>query len=118
MNVSSSRFKALTVSAGFTFWFFIISSILGIFTIEALGIFILIIFPLMQFFSLKVSKALDVFAVYNTKIFLGIIFVFVISIYGILFRVLQIDLFRLKKHEASYWIKMDELKLSRIFKQY
>ena len=118
MKLSSPRFKALTVSTGFTLWFFIITSILGVFTLEYFAIFIVIVFPLMQFMSIKVSRALDIFAIYNTKFFLGILFVFVISLYGIFFRILRIDLLRLKKHDDTYWQEMEHLKPSRILKEY
>ena len=118
MKLSSPRFKALTVSAGLTFWFFIITSIVGVFSLEYFAIFIAIVFPLMQFLSMKVSRALDIFAIFNTKFFLGILFVFVISLYGIFFRVLRIDLLRTKKHNGSYWLEMDQQKPSRMLKQY
>jgi len=118
MELSSPRFKALAVSAGFTFWFFVITSIVGVFTLEYFAIFIAIVFPLMQFMSIKVSSALDTFAIYNTKFFLGILFVFVISLYGILFRVLRIDLLRTKKHNGTYWLDMEQLEPSRQLKEY
>jgi len=118
MELSSPKFKALAVSAGFTFWYFIITSILGIFTLELFAIFVAIIFPLMQVLSKKVSAVLDIFAIYNTKLFLGILFVFVISLYGIFFRILRIDLLRTKKQNDSYWQEIEQLKLSRILKQY
>ena len=118
MKLSSPRFKALTVSAGFTFWFFVITSILGIFTLEYFVIFVAIIFPLMQLFSIKLSSILDIFAIYSTKFFLGILFVTVISLYGILFRVLRIDLMRTKKQDTSYWNEMKKLNQSRFLKGY
>jgi len=118
MELSSPRFKALTVSAGFTLWFFIITSIIGVFTLEYFLIFIAIVFPLMQFMSIKVSSALDIFAIYNTKFFLGILFVFVFSLYGIFFRILRIDLLRLKKQNVSYWLEMEKLKPFRTLKEY
>jgi len=118
MELSSPKFKAFAVSAGFSFWFFILTSIFGVFTLEYFAIFIVIVFPLMQFLSVKVSTALDVFAIYNTKFFLGILFVFVISLYGILFRVLRIDLLRTKKQNGSYWHEMEQLKPSRTLKEY
>jgi len=118
MELSSPRFKALAVSAGFTLWFFILTSIFGVFTLEYFAIFVAIVFPLMQFMSVKVSSALDIFAIYNTKFFLGILFVFVISLYGIFFRVLRIDLLRTKKHNGTYWLDMEQLKPSRLLKEY
>ena len=118
MELSSPRFKALAVSAGLTLWFFVITSIVGVFKLEYFAIFIAIVFPLMQFMSIKVSSALDIFAIYNTKFFLGILFVFVISLYGIFFRILRIDLLRLKKRDDTYWLEMEQLKPSRILKEY
>ena len=118
MELSSPRFKALAVSAGFTFWFFVLTSIFGVFTLEYLVIFVAIVFPLMQFMSVKVSSALDIFAIYNTKFFLGILFVFVISLYGIFFRVLRIDLLRTKKQNGTYWLEMEQLDKSRLLKEY
>jgi len=118
MELSSPRFKALAVSAGFTFWFFILTSIFGVFTLEYFVIFVAVIFPLMQFMSIKVSSTLDIFAIYNTKFFLGILFVCVISLYGILFRALRIDLLRTKKQNGTYWLEMEHLKPERLLKEY
>ena len=118
MELSSQRFKALAVTAGFTLWFFIISSAIGLFSIEAFVIFVAITISITQIFALKLSKALDIFAIINTKIFLGILFVFVVSLYGIFFKVLHIDLLRLKKQSSSYWLNIDKIKQSTIFKEY
>ena len=118
MELSSPRFKALTVTLGFSLWFFIIISALGLFSLEAFGIFVVIMVILTQIFSFKLSKVLDVFAIFNTKVFLGIIFVVVISLYGILFRILGIDALRLKKQKNNYWAEIDESDEKRIFKQY
>ena len=51
-------------------------------------------------------------------IFLGILFVFLISVYGILFKVLRIDLLRLKKSDDTYWLEMEQLETYRLKKQY
>lgn len=118
MKLSSPRFKAIAVSAGISFWFIIITTAVGIFSYEFLAIFAIVIFSVFQVLSLKVSKALDVFALYNTKIFLGFMFIFVISLYGIFFKILRIDLLRTKPKSTSYWLEMEQLKESRIFKQY
>ena len=118
MELSSTRFKALAVTAGFSLWFFIISSATGLFSFEAFAIFVAITITITQIFAIKLSKALDVFAIINTKIFLGILFVFVISIYGMIFKVLQIDLLRLKKQSTSYWLDTDKIKQSTNFRQY
>jgi hypothetical protein len=118
MQTSSPRFKSIAVSAGLTFWFFIISSTAGFFSLEILLLFMGIIFSVTQIFTKKISKGLDIFAIINTKIFLGILFIFIISIYGILFRLLKIDLLRLKKQKNSYWLDVEQTKSDRIRKQY
>jgi len=118
MELSSPRFKALVVTVGFSFWFFIITSATGLFSIEGLVIFLVLIIAITQIFALKLSKALDIFAIINTKIFLGILFVFVISLYGIFFKMLRIDLLRLKKQGTSYWLEIDKIKQSSSVKQY
>jgi len=118
MELSSPRFKALAVTAGFSFWFIIITTGIGVFSFELLGIFLAITISITQIFSVKLSKGLDIFAIINTKIFLGILFIFVISLYGIFFKILRIDLLRLKKQSTSYWLDLDDMKQSTIFKQY
>jgi|TARA_B110000467_G_C18121271_1_gene367992 hypothetical protein len=118
MQSSSPRFKSIAVSAGLTFWFFIISSTTGFLSLDVLLLFIVIIFSVTQIFTKKISKGLDVFAIINTKIFLGILFIFIISIYGVLFRLLKIDLLRLKKQKNSYWLDVEQTKPDRIRKQY
>ena len=118
MQTSSPRFKSLAVTAGLSFWFFIITSTTGFFSLEIFLLFIGIIFTITQIFTKKISKGLDIFAIINTKIFLGILFGTVISIYGILFRLLRIDLLRLKKQDGTYWLDVEQTKLYRIRKQY
>jgi hypothetical protein len=118
MELSTPRFKALAVSAGLSFWFFVITNAVGVFSLEVFGIFVIIVFGLMQVLSIRVAKALDYVAIFNTKLFLGILFVFVITFYGIFFRILRIDLLRLKKEQKSYWLDVERLNDSRIFKQY
>ena len=118
MEHSSSRVKALAVTAGFTIWFLIISFQLGLFSLELLGIFIATIVIITQIFAKKLSRGLDIFAIINTKIFLGILFIFVVSLYGIFFKLLRIDIFRLKKQKTSYWLEIDKIKQSTLWKQY
>ena len=118
MQLSSPRFKSVAVTAGLTFWFAIGSVTLGLFSFEFLIIFSLSVFGITQIFTYKVSKGLDAFAIVNTKIFLGILFIFVISIYGILFKILQIDLLRLKRQKDTYWLDVEETNSSRMVKQY
>jgi hypothetical protein len=112
MEVSSPRVKALAVTAGFTFWFFVITSASGLFSLELLGIFLIFVITLTQIFAIKLSKGLDIFAIVNTKIFLGILFIFVISIYGIIFKILRIDVLRIKKQKSSYWLDIEKVKQS------
>lgn len=118
MELSSPRFKAITVTVGFSFWFFIISSTLGFFSLEIFAIFVAIVLFITQIFSYKLSKGLDAFATINTKIFLGLLFVGLISLYGIFFRILRIDLLRLKKSNQTYWLDMETSTNPQIFKQY
>jgi len=118
MELTSPRFKALTVSGGLIFWFFIMSNAIGVFSFEILLSFVIGIITITQIFAVKLSKILDVFAIFNTKVFLGILFIFVISIYGILFKILRIDLLRLKKQDNSYWLDVEQTNSNRIRKQY
>ena len=118
MKASSPRFKSFVVTTGLSFWFFIITLSIEIFSIELLITFVVSILLVTQIFAKKISRGLDIFANINTKIFLGILFGTVISIYGILFRLLRIDLLRLKKQSNSYWLDMEQTKPHRIRKQY
>ena len=61
MQTSSPRFKSLAVTAGMSFWFF------------------------------------------------------VIAIYGILFKVLRIDLLRLQKKNDSYWLEIESNDVRKMF---
>ena len=110
MQTSSPRFKSLAVTAGFSFWFFIITTSLGIFSFELFIVFVGVLLITTQIFAKKISKGLDVFSGINTKIFLSLLYIFVISIYGIIFRLLRIDLLRLKKQNNSYWLDIDQSK--------
>ncbi len=115
MQASSPRFKSLAVTAGLSFWFFIFSNATGVFTLEYFGIFIIVVLTITQIFAKKISKGLDIFAIINTKVFLGILFIFVITIYGILFRILRIDLLRLKRQNDSYWLKIESNDVRKMF---
>ena len=118
MELSSPRFKALAVTAGFSFWFVLITIGFGIFSFELLGIFVAITITITQIFSVKLSKGLDIFAIINTKVFLGLLFIFVISLYGIFFKILHVDLLRLRKQSSTYWLDIDDIKQSTVYKQY
>ena len=118
MELSSPRLKSIAVTAGFSFWFFIISSAIGIFSFELIIPFIIALATITQIFAKKLSRILDVFAIINTKIFLGIFFIFIISIYGMIFKVMAIDLLRLKKQNNSYWLDTEQQESEAIKKQY
>ena len=118
MDFSQPKFKALTVTFGLSLWVFIFTSASNIFSIEYYSIFVIGIFTITQVLSKKLSKALEVFAIINTKIFLGILFIFIITTYGIIFRLLKIDALRLKKQNTTYWLEMKQLKESKNGKQY
>ena len=118
MELSSPRFKSVAVTAGLSFWFFIIISAIGIFSFEILLVFIVSVFIITQILSSKISKGLDILAKINTKIFLGALFIFVISLYGIFFRILRVDLLRLKKQNNTYWLDMEHNLSGTIDKQY
>ena len=118
MELSSPRFKSLAVTAGATFWFIIITVSIEAFSFEILTVFVVCLIIITQIFAIKLSKALDIFAIINTKILLGLMFIFMISFYGIFFRILKIDLLRLKKSDKSYWLNIEDTNKSDIFKQY
>lgn len=118
MEISNPKFKALAVTFGFSFWFFIISTSTGFFSFELFALFVIITTIITQILSKKLSSALDVFAKINTKFFLGILFVLVISTYGILFKFLRIDLLRLKKQSNSYWLPAEHYEGDGVLKQY
>jgi len=115
MQTSTPRFKSLAVTAGLSFWFFLITSSIGVFSLEYFVVFVGILLFITQIFTKRFSKVLDVFAIINTKIFLGIFFVFVIATYGILFRFLRIDLLRLKKSKNSYWLELESNNVRKMF---
>ena len=118
MELSSNRFKSFAVTIGLSFWFFVITTTIGIFSTVYLGVFFVITLLVSQIFSKQLSKGLEKFAIFNTKFFLGILFITVISIYGIVFRILRVDLLRNKKKNDSYWLKIDQLPADRFLKQY
>ena len=63
MELSSPRFKSVAVTAGLSFWFFIIISVSGMFSFEIILIFIGSVFAITQIFSSKIYKELDIFAI-------------------------------------------------------
>jgi len=118
MERSSDKFKAIAVSAGMTFWLIVISNALGFFSFELLGIFMMSIFSITLILAKRIARVLDAFAIFNTKVFLGIMYITIISLYGLIFRLLRIDLLRLRSQEKTYWLNIEQLKEERILKQY
>jgi hypothetical protein len=118
MELSSPRFKALAVTAGISFWFFIISSILNLFSFVIMFFVIVCICIVTQIFASKISKVLDLIAIVNTKIFLGLLFIFVISLYGILYKILKIDVLRLERKNNTYWLETEKISSKGVLKQY
>ena len=86
--------------------------------VSALSIFIGHVFPIWMKFKGGKGVATYVGILFCLSLNLGILFIFVVSIYGIFFRVLGIDLFRLKKQKSSYWLEIDNIKQSTLSKQY
>lgn len=115
METSSPRFKSLAVTAGLSFWFLILINAVGLFSVEYVIGFFLVVLLITQIFRIKISKGLDFIAIVNTKIFLGTLFIFVITIYGILFRFLKIDLLRIKNNGDSYWLKIESSDVRKMF---
>ena len=107
--ISSYRFKALTVTTGFSLWFFILTSAADIFTWYLFVGFVAVLAIATQILAQRITSALEIFAAINTKVFLGIVFIFVISLYGILFRILRIDLLRIRtgNRQSTYWLPME-----------
>lgn len=104
---TTPRIKAITVTVGISFWVIVLTTITDTFKIELIIPFVVILATLSQIFSVKLERVLNIFAKYNSIFFLGIVFVTLISIYGILFKLLRIDLLRLKKQEKTYWLNYD-----------
>ena len=115
MQASTSRFKSLAVTAGLSFWCFILTSSAGLFSLEYFIIFVAVTLSVTQIFTKKISKFLDIVAIFNTKIFLGFLFIFVIAIYGIFFKILQIDLLRVKNTSNSYWLDIESNDVRKMF---
>jgi hypothetical protein len=118
MEYSSPRLKALAVALGASFWFLVFTSAINMFSIEKFLIFVTIVGIINQIFSKKISRGLDAFASINTKIFLGALFIIVISLYGIFFKILRIDLLRIKTQSQTYWLEIEQLKPEHIYRQY
>lgn len=88
------RLKSLAVTAGLSFWFYVISSSVGLFEPWHLLAFASAVLVATQAFAPRVSRGLDAVAIANTAVFLGLLFATLISLYGLLFRALGVDLLR------------------------
>ena len=69
-------------------------------------------------FPLKAALNLDLISSMIFWMLIWSLFSFVISLYGIFFKVLKIDLLRTKNNEESYWLQTDVIKTSSMEKQY
>ena len=56
MELSSPRLKAFAVTAGFSFWFFVITNSIGLFSLELMLSFIIILGLFTQIFSKKLYE--------------------------------------------------------------
>ena len=67
MDTSSPRFKSFAVTAGLSFWFFIITQSIGIFSIEILVTFVTSILIITQIFAKKNIKRIGYFCYHKYK---------------------------------------------------
>lgn len=102
---TSPRLKSLALTAGLSFWFWILSSSAGMFEFAYLLAFVAAVLAVTQLLASRVVRALDALAVANTAVFLGLLFATLISLYGLLFRALRVDLLRTAERD-SYWLPL------------
>ena len=102
---TSPRLKSLALTAGLSSWFWILSSSAGVFAPEYLLAFAAAALATTQLLASRVERALDAVAVVNTAVFLGLLFATLISLYGLLFRALRVDLLRTARRD-SYWLPL------------
>ena len=104
------RLKSLAVTAGLSFWFYVITASVGAFEIWHLLAFAAAVLAVTQAFASRVSRGLDIVAIVNTAVFLGILFTTLISLYGLLFRALRVDLLRTRagSDAGTYWLPIHE----------
>ena len=103
------RLKSLAVTAGLSFWFYLIASAAGVLEPWHLLAFTSAVLVATQAFASRVSRGLDIVAVANTAAFLGLLFATLISLYGLLFRALRVDLLRargVRGGSGTYWLPM------------
>lgn len=102
------RLKSLAVTAGLSFWFYVFTASAGVFDVWYLLAFAGAVLAATQAFASRVSRGLDIVAIVNTAVFLGILFATLISLYGLLFRVLRVDLLRTRGDTDTYWLPLHE----------
>lgn len=103
------RLKSLAVTAGLSFWFYVIASSAGVLEPWHLLAFASAVLAATQAFPSRVSRGLDAVAIVNTAVFLGLLFATLISLYGLLFRALRVDLLRTRRAGGgTYWLPLHE----------
>lgn len=103
------RLKSLAVTAGLSFWFYVFTASAGVFDVWYLLAFAASVLAVTQAFASRVSRGLDIVAIVNTAVFLGILFSTLISLYGLLFRALRVDLLRTRGGgTGTYWLPLHE----------
>lgn len=103
------RLKSLAVTAGLSFWFYVITSSAGVLEPWHLLAFASAVLVATQSFAPRVSRGLDVVAIANTAVFLGLLFATLISLYGLLFRALGVDLLRARggrRTGGTHWLSI------------
>ena len=103
------RLKSLAVTGGLSFWFYVITASAGVFDIWYLLAFAASVLAATQVFASRVSRGLDIVAIVNTAVFLGLLFATLISLYGLLFRALRVDLLRTQsKGQGTHWLPLHD----------
>lgn len=104
------RLKSLAVTAGLSFWFYVFTASAGVFDVWYLLAFAAAVLAATQAFASRVSRGLDIVAIVNTVAFLGLLFVTLISLYGLLFRALRVDLLRARggADRGTHWLRLHD----------
>lgn len=104
------RLKSLAVTAGLSFWFYVFTASAGVFDVWYLLAFAAAVLAATQAFASRVSRGLDIVAIVNTVAFLGLLFVTLISLYGLLFRALRVDLLRARGRadRGTHWLRLHD----------
>ena len=97
-----ARAKAAAVASGASFWFAVLYWSAGQSDLWPVAAFAAAAFGLALPLARRISGALDAAAAVHSAVFLGAVFVALISLYGMYMRLLRIDL--LGRSEAgTYW---------------